>query len=240
MSAFRDPLEPSPGHAGNAGGGRLVLALARADEHLDRCWLNLLLAAVGESLDDELGDHVCGLLVSVRAGRPAHLSLWLADAEDAEAIGEIRCAGQARQARGWRRGPQTSIAPYDPPLSPPSADAACAPPSAWTSAHACPSARTPRPAPGSGRQEPPHDGAAHALGRHPLSVACRGNAWGPRSPHQRSLRWAPAAQGQPPRSLQPTTGLRAHRSARASCCIAICWQGGGAGRKQSVRGEGCN
>lgn len=94
MSAFRDPVEPTGAHAGNADGGRLVLALARADEHLDRCWLNLLLAAIGETLDDELGDHVCGVLVSVRAGRPAHLSLWLADAEDAEATEEIRCEGR--------------------------------------------------------------------------------------------------------------------------------------------------
>mmetsp|Transcript_7174 Transcript_7174/g.10770 ORF Transcript_7174/g.10770 Transcript_7174/m.10770 type:complete len:230 (+) Transcript_7174:108-797(+) len=77
---FKDGVQPMWEDAENINGGKWVLSLQRQErKHIDEYWLHMLLAVVGETLD-ETGD-ICGCVISLRKNQD-RLALWTASCMD--------------------------------------------------------------------------------------------------------------------------------------------------------------
>ncbi|KAI1311291.1 hypothetical protein EDD11_003504 [Mortierella claussenii] len=84
---FKDGIKPMWEDPANANGGRWILTLSsRNVELLDRCWMELAYALVGEQLD--AGDDICGAVLSRRT-KADRLAVWVRDKENVQAINGI-------------------------------------------------------------------------------------------------------------------------------------------------------
>ncbi|KAG0275242.1 hypothetical protein BGZ95_009044 [Linnemannia exigua] len=84
---FKDGIKPMWEDPANANGGRwIVTLLTKNPELLDRCWMELAYALVGEQLD--LGDDICGAVLSRRT-KADRLAVWVRDKDNVEAINGI-------------------------------------------------------------------------------------------------------------------------------------------------------
>ncbi|KAF8928006.1 hypothetical protein BGZ58_009953, partial [Dissophora ornata] len=83
---FKDGIKPMWEHPANVNGGRWIVTLLQKNaELLDRCWMELAYALVGEQLD--AGDDICGAVLSRR--KADRLAVWVRDKEDVEAINGV-------------------------------------------------------------------------------------------------------------------------------------------------------
>ncbi|KAG0299302.1 hypothetical protein BGZ98_010153 [Dissophora globulifera] len=84
---FKNGIKPMWEDPANANGGRwIVTLLSKRPELLDRCWMELAYALVGEQLD--AGDDICGAVLSRRT-KADRLAVWVRDRENVEAINGI-------------------------------------------------------------------------------------------------------------------------------------------------------
>jgi len=70
---FRDGVEPLWEHPANARGGRWIVRLRKGTA--GRAWESALLALVGDEFN--LGDEVCGVVLSIKKHTDATLSFWV-------------------------------------------------------------------------------------------------------------------------------------------------------------------
>lgn len=85
---FREGITPTWEDTRNKNGGKWIMRLRKTDGLSSLYWEELLLAIIGEQFDD-LTNHICGAVVSIRANDDI-ISLWNADASDQEATNKIR------------------------------------------------------------------------------------------------------------------------------------------------------
>ena len=71
----------------NASGGKWVLTMKSSPQLLDRCWSWLAMALVGEEFD-EVGEEVCGAVVSLRS-KVDRIQLWVRGKEDVEKVNAV-------------------------------------------------------------------------------------------------------------------------------------------------------
>ncbi|ORZ05905.1 hypothetical protein BCR41DRAFT_374244 [Lobosporangium transversale] len=84
---FKDGIKPMWEDPANANGGRWIVTLLNKNaELLDRCWMEMAYALVGEQLD--AGDDICGAVLSRRI-KADRLAVWVRDKENVEAINGI-------------------------------------------------------------------------------------------------------------------------------------------------------
>ncbi|KAF9968018.1 hypothetical protein BGZ70_007126 [Mortierella alpina] len=84
---FKGGIKPMWEDPANANGGRWIITLlSKNTELLDRCWMELAYALVGEQLD--VGDDICGAVLSRRT-KADRLAVWVRDSENVEAINGI-------------------------------------------------------------------------------------------------------------------------------------------------------
>ncbi|KAF9902216.1 hypothetical protein EC991_005194 [Linnemannia zychae] len=84
---FKDGIKPMWEDPANANGGRwIVTLLTKNSELLDRCWMELAYALVGEQLD--LNDDICGAVLSRRT-KADRLAVWVRDKDNVDAINGI-------------------------------------------------------------------------------------------------------------------------------------------------------
>ena len=83
---FKQGIKPMWEDEANANGGKWVLTMKQNPELLDRCWIWLAMALIGEDLDD--GDEICGAVVSLRS-KVDRIQLWTRSKEDVEKINGI-------------------------------------------------------------------------------------------------------------------------------------------------------
>jgi len=81
---FKQGIQPKWEDAANEKGGKWTINIRKERGLLDRCWLWLLLACIGEQLDDDQ-NQICGAVVNVRKGQD-RLCLWTKDADNKDAI----------------------------------------------------------------------------------------------------------------------------------------------------------
>ncbi|KAG0196417.1 hypothetical protein BGX28_010180 [Mortierella sp. GBA30] len=84
---FKDGIKPMWEDPANTNGGRWIITLVNKNaELLDRCWMELAYALVGEQLD--VGDDICGAVLS-RRQKADRLAVWVRDKENVGAINGI-------------------------------------------------------------------------------------------------------------------------------------------------------
>ncbi|KAF9435575.1 hypothetical protein BGZ76_005967 [Entomortierella beljakovae] len=84
---FKDGIKPMWEDPANANGGRWIVTLLNKNpELLDRCWMELAYALVGEQLD--AGDDICGAVLSRRT-KADRLAVWVRDKDNVAAINGI-------------------------------------------------------------------------------------------------------------------------------------------------------
>ncbi|KAF9085358.1 hypothetical protein BGX29_001993 [Mortierella sp. GBA35] len=84
---FKDGIKPMWEDPANASGGRwIVTLLTKNPELLDRCWMDLAYALVGEQLD--LGDDICGAVLSRRT-KADRLAVWVRDKDNVDVVNGI-------------------------------------------------------------------------------------------------------------------------------------------------------
>ncbi|PWN97728.1 translation initiation factor eIF4e, partial [Tilletiopsis washingtonensis] len=84
---FKSGIKPMWEDPANANGGKWVLTLRNTSGALlDRSWMWLVLALIGEELDD--GDTITGAVVSTRA-KGDRIALWLRTKDDVELINRL-------------------------------------------------------------------------------------------------------------------------------------------------------
>jgi len=80
-NVFKEGIQPKWEDSANEKGGKWTLLLKNTEKkELDKLWQWLLLAAIGEMLEDEVQNKVCGVVVNLRKGQNK-LSLWTRDAD---------------------------------------------------------------------------------------------------------------------------------------------------------------
>lgn len=77
-SIFREGVRPAWEDEIFKKGGRWVLKLPPKYRDLDDMWQQIILAMIGESLDQKFGDYICGAVVSNRARGPK-VALWISE-----------------------------------------------------------------------------------------------------------------------------------------------------------------
>ncbi|PRP78962.1 eukaryotic translation initiation factor 4E-2-like [Planoprotostelium fungivorum] len=80
---FKQGIEPKWEDPNNDQGGRWTIIVPKTKGLIDRLWLWLVLACVGEQLEDDQ-NQICGAVVNVRKNQDK-ISLWTKDAENEEA-----------------------------------------------------------------------------------------------------------------------------------------------------------
>jgi translation initiation factor 4E len=83
---FKSGIKPMWEDPANANGGKWVLTMKGNPTLLDRCWSWIVMALVGEELDE--GDEVCGVVVSLRA-KVDRIQVWTRSKEDVEKLNGI-------------------------------------------------------------------------------------------------------------------------------------------------------
>mmetsp|Transcript_27568 Transcript_27568/g.38885 ORF Transcript_27568/g.38885 Transcript_27568/m.38885 type:complete len:219 (+) Transcript_27568:192-848(+) len=84
---FKKGIQPKWEDPSNAQGGKWTLLISKQKGLLDKYWMWLVLACIGEQLDDEQ-NQICGCVVNVRKGQDK-LNIWTKDAENKDAIMKI-------------------------------------------------------------------------------------------------------------------------------------------------------
>jgi len=85
---FKKGIEPKWEDPANDKGGKWTIIIQKTKGMLDRMWLWLVLACVGEVLEEGVGEQICGAVVNVRKAQDK-LQLWTRDAENREAVMKI-------------------------------------------------------------------------------------------------------------------------------------------------------
>ena len=85
---FREGIMPTWEDAHNKRGGKWIVRLRKVEGLAALYFEELLLALIGEQFGN-VGLHVCGVVVSVRANEDI-ISVWNADADDKDATNKIR------------------------------------------------------------------------------------------------------------------------------------------------------
>jgi len=83
FNLFKKGIEPKWEDPKNAKGGKWTVLVNR-NKPLDTMWLWMMLACIGEVLEDEGEEQICGCVVNIRKGQDK-LSLWTSD-ENTDAI----------------------------------------------------------------------------------------------------------------------------------------------------------
>ncbi|KAF7797376.1 hypothetical protein EIP86_008571 [Pleurotus ostreatoroseus] len=83
---FKSGIKPMWEDEANANGGKWVLTMKNNAQLLDRCWIWLAMALVGEDLDES--DEICGAVVSLRS-KVDRIQLWTRSKDDVEKINGI-------------------------------------------------------------------------------------------------------------------------------------------------------
>ncbi|KAI0073242.1 translation initiation factor eIF4e [Panus rudis PR-1116 ss-1] len=83
---FKSGIKPMWEDEANANGGKWVLTMKQNPQLLDRCWIWLAMALIGEDLDE--GDEICGAVVSLRS-KVDRIQLWVRSKDDVERINGI-------------------------------------------------------------------------------------------------------------------------------------------------------
>jgi len=84
---FKNGIEPKWEDAANAKGGKWTIIIQKSRGQLDRMWLWLLLACIGQVLEEE-DDDICGVVVNVRKNQDK-LCIWTRDAENKDGVVKI-------------------------------------------------------------------------------------------------------------------------------------------------------
>jgi translation initiation factor 4E len=80
LYVFKEGIQPAWEHEANQKGGQWVFSFFDSNRaHIDDAWERLLIAMIGENLDD--GDDVCGLVVN-RRGKQDRIAIWNRNASD--------------------------------------------------------------------------------------------------------------------------------------------------------------
>lgn len=85
---FRKGIKPMWEDSANTNGGKWVFTVALKEDlqRLDQVWENMLLAAIGEYLDE--ADEICGLVLGKRKTQ-TKVAVWTSNNKDIPAIGRI-------------------------------------------------------------------------------------------------------------------------------------------------------
>ncbi|KAL1924585.1 uncharacterized protein VTP21DRAFT_4239 [Calcarisporiella thermophila] len=81
---FKSNIKPMWEDPANANGGKWVITM-RNPTLLDRCWLWLVYALVGEGMEHSVGEEICGAVMSRRA-RGDRIAVWVRDKDNERAI----------------------------------------------------------------------------------------------------------------------------------------------------------
>jgi len=87
-SLFKNGIEPKWEDPENEKGGKWTAIIAKSKGMLDRMWLWLMLACIGQVLEDDGSEYICGAVVNLRRGQDK-LCLWTKDAEARDATIKI-------------------------------------------------------------------------------------------------------------------------------------------------------
>eukprot|EP01119_Soliformovum_irregulare_P004235 TRINITY_DN15243_c0_g1_i1.p1 TRINITY_DN15243_c0_g1~~TRINITY_DN15243_c0_g1_i1.p1 ORF type:complete len:219 (-),score=47.51 TRINITY_DN15243_c0_g1_i1:60-716(-) len=88
FNLFKNPIEPKWEDGANAEGGKWTAMLPKSPKGtIDRLWLWLMLACIGQVLEENL-DEICGAVVNIRKGQD-RISIWTRTAENEEAVMKI-------------------------------------------------------------------------------------------------------------------------------------------------------
>jgi len=82
---FKSHIKPLWEDPNNKNGGKWIINIKNDDELLDKCWENVVLALIGETL--EAGSDVCGAVLSRRRSGDK-IAVWNGTQDDATVIGE--------------------------------------------------------------------------------------------------------------------------------------------------------
>jgi translation initiation factor 4E len=81
FALFRYGVEPKWEDPANAKGGRWTVVVEKNSDMTNNMWLRFQLAMVGEMLEDDTGDFICGATCNLRK-QQNKLCLWTRDAQD--------------------------------------------------------------------------------------------------------------------------------------------------------------
>lgn len=84
---FKAGIKPMWEDPANANGGKWVLTMKNNPQLLDRCWNWLVMALVGEELEEN-ADEICGAVVSLRA-KVDRIQVWTRGKDDVERLNGI-------------------------------------------------------------------------------------------------------------------------------------------------------
>jgi len=90
-SLFKDGIEPKWEDPANEKGGKWTAIIQKQKGVLDRLWLWLMLACIGQVLEEEGMENICGAVVNVRRGQDK-LCVWTRDADQKETTIKIGLA----------------------------------------------------------------------------------------------------------------------------------------------------
>jgi len=90
-SLFKNGIEPKWEDPANERGGKWTVIVQKTKGYLDKMWLWLMLACIGQVLEEDGLEHICGAVVNVRRGQDK-LCLWTRDADHKEATVKIGVA----------------------------------------------------------------------------------------------------------------------------------------------------
>jgi translation initiation factor 4E len=80
---FRNGVQPTWEDPANAKGGKWTVVMEKGNDMTDRMWLLFQLAVIGEMLQDDTGNFVCGAVCNLRKAQNK-LCLWTRDYKDKE------------------------------------------------------------------------------------------------------------------------------------------------------------
>ncbi|PPQ75748.1 hypothetical protein CVT26_001669 [Gymnopilus dilepis] len=83
---FKSGIKPMWEDPANANGGKWVLTMKNNPQLLDRCWNWLVMALVGEELEEN--DEICGAVVSLRS-KVDRIQLWTRSKDDVDKLNGI-------------------------------------------------------------------------------------------------------------------------------------------------------
>ncbi|GJP31246.1 hypothetical protein CLOM_g23332 [Closterium sp. NIES-68] len=73
MHLFKDGIQPKWEDPKCEKGGSWTIPCSRSKEYLDNTWLHMMLAMIGEQIEE--GNDICGAVVSIRTGKD-RVALW--------------------------------------------------------------------------------------------------------------------------------------------------------------------
>lgn len=85
FSLFKKGIQPKWEDPKNAKGGKWTIMVNKGKGQIDQLWLWIMLACIGEVLEDEGQDDICGCVVNIRKN-PDKINLWTSEAQKDETI----------------------------------------------------------------------------------------------------------------------------------------------------------